>query len=86
MDLSDFTNSRKYKIIMPIIYFISWTMMLTGPYYYPVLYINLYYTLTIYLAYKTIWVLTTMSIVFIEAWKNMNQLKNSEQEIGRAHV
>jgi hypothetical protein len=79
MDISDFKNSSQYKKIIPIMYVISWIAMFTGPHYFPVLYMNLYYVLMIYLLYKVIWIPTTMLIVFIEAWKNMNYLKNNEQ-------
>jgi hypothetical protein len=72
MDIKDFQNSGKFKKIIPAVYIISWIVMFTGPHFFPVIYMNLHYILMIYLLYKVVWVPTTMLIVFIEAWKNMN--------------
>lgn len=31
MQIEDFTNNRKYKSILPILYIISWILMIVGP-------------------------------------------------------
>lgn len=33
MDSDDFEGVYKFKLIIPIIYVISWVLMLTGPFY-----------------------------------------------------
>ena len=40
MDIRDFEGLTKYKIIVPVVYIISWISLFLGPYFYPVPYQN----------------------------------------------
>lgn len=35
VDLKDFEGIFKYQLLYPLVYFINWVMVLTGPFYYP---------------------------------------------------
>ncbi len=65
MDLTDFKESKKYKVIMPALYVISWILMFVGPHYFPVTFMNMYMVLAIYFLYKSTWLPIVALIVFI---------------------
>lgn len=52
MDLNDFVNNDKYKIVLPILYMVGIAMMLTLPFFYPHLYRYYIFIVWLYGAYK----------------------------------
>ena len=65
MDINDFKNNRRYKFIIPFIYVISWTLMLFGPVYFPVLYQKYCIFWLVYVDMKIIMMLASMLFVLI---------------------
>lgn len=75
MDIRDFEGLTKFKIIIPLLYIISWICMFVGPSFFPVIYQQLSIILIIYLVSKIIWIFATMTIVAIKSWKLINRAK-----------
>ena len=69
MDIRDFQGLTKYKVIIPIIYLISWTFMLVGPLYFEVLYQHICVFFLIYTDVKVIILFTIMCIVLFKSRK-----------------
>lgn len=57
MDISDFQGTYQYKLILPVIYTMSWVSMFIGPIFYPVIY---EYANHLFLLYSLIKVITTL--------------------------
>ena len=76
MDLNDFVNNDKYKIVLPILYMVSIAMALTLPFFYPHLY--RYYIVIIwgYGAYKGT---QTFILTAIASLKGYFTLKRAEK-------
>jgi len=75
MDIRDFEGLTKFKIVIPLLYIISWVCMIVGPSFFPVIYQKLSIGLIIYLVYKILWVFITMVIVTIKSWPLINRAK-----------
>ena len=54
MDIKDFENNFKYKLILPIIYITNWILMIIGPLFYPVQYQQYYFITITYLTVRSI--------------------------------
>ena len=54
MDIRDFENNFKYKLILPIIYVTNWILMVTGPFFFPVGYQKYYFVTIAYLTVRSI--------------------------------
>lgn len=67
MDLRDFQGLTRYKIIIPLLYVISWICMFAGPSFFPVVYQNISLILVSFLLYKLVWVFLTMVYVTIKS-------------------
>lgn len=75
MDIRDFEGLTKFKVVIPLLYIISWVCMFVGPTFFPVIYQKLSIGLLIYLVYKIMWVFTTMAIVLIRSWPLISRAK-----------
>jgi hypothetical protein len=75
MDIRDFEGLTKFKLVIPLLYIVSWVCMIVGPSFFPVVYQRLSIALIIYLVYKIFWVFITMVIVTIKSWSIINRAK-----------
>ena len=66
MDIRDFEGLTKFKLIIPILYVISWVCMVVGPSFFPTIYQKICIGCFLYVLYKILWVLTTMLIVLFK--------------------
>jgi hypothetical protein len=76
MDLADFSNNYKYKLIIPFIYIASWVFMFLGPFIMPVLYQKICIGFIFYLTSKS-FMLFLISI--IAYFKSRTILNRAEQ-------
>jgi hypothetical protein len=79
MDITDFEGLTKFKVIIPLIYIISWLCMIIAPFFFPVIYQKLTIALLIYLDFKIGWVFLTMVIVLIKSWPLISRAKEEQQ-------
>ena len=78
MDIKDFQNNFKYKLILPFIYVTNWILVIIGPFIFPVQYQKYYLVMIIYLTFRSVMTCTWTFIGFIKAHALMNkyELKN----------
>jgi hypothetical protein len=76
MDIRDFEGLTKFKVVIPLLYIISWVCMFVGPSFFPVIYQKLSIALVIYLVYKIMWVFITITIVLVKSWPLINRAKD----------
>lgn len=76
MDIRDFEGLTKFKVVIPLLYIISWVCMFVGPSFFPVIYQKLSIALLIYLVYKIMWVFITITIVLVKSWPLINRAKD----------
>lgn len=77
MDIRDFEGLTKFKLVIPLLYIISWVCMFVGPSFFPVVYQKLSIALLLYLVYKIGWVFITMVIVCIKSWPLITRAHDS---------
>lgn len=73
MDLEDFADNQKYKVILPTIYIINWILMVTGPILYPIayqIYTLIFFT---YITIKSILNLVWCTIGLINGLKSIKK-------------
>lgn len=78
MDIRDFEGLTKYKIVIPLLYIISWVCMFVGPSFFPIVYQKIAIVFIVYLTYKLSWVFITMIIVLVKSWPLINRAKNQQ--------
>lgn len=76
MDIRDFEGLTKFKVVIPLLYIISWVCMFVGPSFFPVIYQKLSIGLLIYLVYKIMWVFITIVIVLVKSWPLITRAKD----------
>jgi hypothetical protein len=50
----DFEGQDKYKYLIPIVYVMSWTSMILGPWMFPIIYGHFCMFIVIYLAFRSL--------------------------------
>lgn len=73
MDIQDFDNTYKYKFFLPTLYVVSWAMMLTGPYFYPIPYQIYCFILIAFMGLKACQSLIWSTLAFIKGTRLLNK-------------
>lgn len=69
MDITDFEGLFKYKLIIPILYIISWISMFAGPAFFPDIYQKIAIFLICYLDFKVITLAFVMMYINVKAYQ-----------------
>jgi hypothetical protein len=80
MDITDFEGLTKFKVIIPLIYILSWVCMVVAPFCFPVIYQRLSIALLLYLDCKIGWVFLTMVIVIVKSWPLISRAKEEQPQ------
>ena len=67
MDINDFKGLTKFKVFLPVVYIISWLLMIFGPAFFLHVYQRICIFFIIYLDIKVLLLLMTMIIVTIKS-------------------
>ena len=54
MEIKDFENNFKYKLILPIVYVTNWILMVIGPFFFPIWYQQYYFVTISYLTFRSV--------------------------------
>lgn len=73
MDIRDFENIYKYKLILPALYIISWICMFLGPSLFPVVYQRICFIILCYLAVKVVSFGFINLVLLIGNWRILNR-------------
>lgn len=78
MDIRDFEGLTKYKLIIPLIYVLSWLGMLFGPLFFPVIYQKICISFIVFLTLRIFYMFVIMVIVLYKSSKMFTLAKKLE--------
>ena len=67
MDINDFKGLTKFKVFLPVVYIISWVLMIFGPVFFLHIYQRICIFFIIYLDLKVLFLVITMIIVTVKS-------------------
>lgn len=73
MDIRDYDNVNRFKYFLPTLYVVSWAMMLTGPYFYPIPYQIYCFILITFMGLKAVQSSIWSTIAFIKSTRLLNK-------------
>jgi hypothetical protein len=81
MDIKDFEGVFKYKLIIPLIFIINWSLIIIGPFYIPYQYQIYSFALTCYAFLRMCYLLFNTFISTIKSIKVLNKYDNNKNKI-----
>ena len=81
MDIADFRDNFKYKLIIPAVYVISWVLMFIGPFFFQVQYQLICIGLLIWLCARSLLMMTIGVIAFYKANKIISKAERLKTEL-----
>jgi len=73
MDIRDFEDIYKFKLILPALYIISWISMFLGPSLFPVVYQRICFGILIYMGIKMLSFGFINFVLLVENWRIVNR-------------
>ena len=83
MDPADFEGILKYKLFLPAVYIINWSLMISGPLIFPVGYQLFTVMVFGYMVVKTVFNFAWCIVGFKKAIKYLQQAATSKENPGR---
>ena len=73
MDIKDFQNNFKYKLILPFLYITNWILLIVGPIFFPIQYQQYYLIMISYLTFRSVMTFIWTVIGAVKAHTLMNR-------------
>jgi hypothetical protein len=80
MDIRDFEDIYKFKLILPALYIISWISMFLGPSLFPVVYQRICFGILIYMGIKMLSFGFINFVLLVENWRIVNRSERTKHE------
>jgi hypothetical protein len=80
MDIRDFEDIYKFKLILPALYIISWVSMFLGPSLFPVVYQRICFGILIYMGIKMLSFGFINFVLLVENWRIVNRSERTKHE------
>lgn len=78
MDINDFVGLFKYKLIIPILYIVSWALMFIGPAFFQVIYQRVCIAFLLYACVKVGMLFVISVSGSYQAWKILNRAERDK--------
>ena len=73
MDIRDFENNGKYKIVLPGLYLLNFGLMLVGPFFFPQTYQVYIQAVFAFVLYKSFYTLTQSIVAFCKGIRTIRK-------------
>ena len=80
MDIRDFEDIYKFKLILPALYIVSWISMFLGPSLFPVVYQRICFGILIYMGIKMLSFGFINFVLLVENWRIVNRSERTKHE------
>ncbi len=81
MDINDFKDNFKYKLILPFLYIVSWALMFVGPTFIQVQYQKICIFFLSYLCIKSTIMAIIAVIGFYKSTKILNKVEENKNQV-----
>lgn len=78
MDIRDFEDIYKYKLILPALYIISWISMFLGPSLFPVIYQGFCFGFLLWMAIRLVMFGFINFVLLVGNWRVLNRAQNQK--------
>lgn len=80
MDIKDFEHIFKFKLVLPVMYIVSWISMFLGPSLFPVIYQRICFIILVYMGVKLLMFGITNFVLVVENCRIISRAQEEQHE------